>query len=95
VRAVLLAEYDEADLPFNTYYGDGSPIEPAVLEEVREAYRQESRRFDWRQKDILLIDNMLTSHSREPFKGERKIVVAMAQLYDRRTGTFVGPQGVA
>jgi hypothetical protein len=30
---------------------------------------------------VLLIDNMLTSHGREPFAGERKIVVAMAELF--------------
>jgi alpha-ketoglutarate-dependent taurine dioxygenase len=95
VRDALLAEFSEEDLPFNTYYGDGAPLEPATLEEIREAYRQESRRFDWRPKDILLIDNMLTSHSREPFKGERKIVVAMAQLYDRRSGSFVASRARA
>jgi alpha-ketoglutarate-dependent taurine dioxygenase len=89
MRNALLSEFSEEDLPFNTYYGDGSPVAPSTLEEIREAYRHESRRFSWQRKDILLIDNMLTSHSREPFAGERKIVVAMAQLYDRRSDSFV------
>lgn len=81
VRDALLAEFKEEDLPFNTYYGDGSVIEDSVLEEIRGTYRQTAVRFDWRESDILLIDNMLTSHGREPFSGARKIVVAMAELY--------------
>jgi hypothetical protein len=81
VRDALLAEFKAEDLPFNTYYGDGSVIEDSVLEEIREAYRQTAVRFDWCEGDILLIDNMLTSHAREPFSGARRIVVAMAELY--------------
>jgi alpha-ketoglutarate-dependent taurine dioxygenase len=81
LRDALLKEFEEEDLPFNTYYADGSRIEDAVLDDIREAYRQTTVRFDWREKEILLIDNMLTSHGREPFAGPRKIVVAMAELF--------------
>jgi hypothetical protein len=28
---------------------------------------------------VLMLDNMLTAHSRKPFTGERKVVVAMAE----------------
>ena len=28
--------------------------------------------------DIMILDNVLTAHAREPFKGERKVAVAMA-----------------
>lgn len=83
VREALMAEFKEEDLPFNTYYGDGSAIEESALKQLREAYRQTAARFDWRGGDILLIDNMLTSHAREPFSGPRKIAVAMAELYPR------------
>jgi alpha-ketoglutarate-dependent taurine dioxygenase len=85
VRQALLAEFEEQDLPFNTYYGDGSPIEDSALAAIREAYRQTALRFSWQEGDILLIDNMLTSHSREPYVGPRKIVVAMAELYDKKS----------
>jgi alpha-ketoglutarate-dependent taurine dioxygenase len=84
VREALLSEYGEENLPFNTYYGDGSPIEPSVLNDIRAAYKQVAVRFSWQEGDVLLIDNMLTSHSREPFTGERKIVVSMAELFPRR-----------
>ena len=42
ISEALLAEFLEEDLPHNTYYGDGSPIEPAVLDEIRTAYQQET-----------------------------------------------------
>jgi alpha-ketoglutarate-dependent taurine dioxygenase len=81
VRGALTAEFKEEDLPFNTYYGDGSAIEESALGQIRAAYAQAATRFDWQEGDILLIDNMLTAHSREPFSGPRKIAVAMAELY--------------
>jgi alpha-ketoglutarate-dependent taurine dioxygenase len=83
VREMLLAEFGEQDLPFNTYYADGSPLTEDVLHEIREAYEQSAVRFPWRQRDVLLIDNMLTSHGREPFAGPRRVVVAMTELHYR------------
>jgi alpha-ketoglutarate-dependent taurine dioxygenase len=83
VRDSLLAEFAEEDLPNNTYYGDGSPIEDSVMEELRDAYKQETVSFQWQDGDIILLDNMLTSHGRAPFSGPRKILFAMAQPFTR------------
>ncbi|HEV2863964.1 MAG TPA: TauD/TfdA family dioxygenase [Pyrinomonadaceae bacterium] len=79
VREELLRNFDEADLPTNTYYGDGSPIEPSVLEELREAYRGELTAFAWEAGDLLMVDNMLVAHGRASYAGERKILVGMAE----------------
>ncbi|MCA1566187.1 MAG: TauD/TfdA family dioxygenase [Acidobacteria bacterium] len=81
VREALLAEFADEDLPRNAYYGDGSPIEASVLDEIRGVYREAAVTFPWRQGDILMLDNFLASHGREPFTGARKIAVAMAELY--------------
>jgi alpha-ketoglutarate-dependent taurine dioxygenase len=81
IREVLLAEFQEEDLPNNTCYGDGSPMEPSVLDALREAYLQEKMTFPWQGGDILMLDNMLTAHGREPFVGPRKVVVGMAEPF--------------
>ena len=84
IRDELLAEFQEQDLPHNTYYGDGSPIEPAVLDEIRQVYRQEMVIFPWQAGDILMLDNMLAAHGRMPFVGSRQIVVGMAELFSSK-----------
>ena len=78
IRDALLSDFAEKDLPTNTYYGDGSRIEPAVLDELREIYRQETVYFRWQEGDLLMLDNMLTAHGRAPYVGPRKVVVSMA-----------------
>ncbi len=80
VREVLLEEFDdEADLPANTYFGDGSSIPADVLEHLRGAYAECTVAFPWRRGDLLLLDNMKVAHGREPFEGARKVLVAMAE----------------
>jgi alpha-ketoglutarate-dependent taurine dioxygenase len=81
VREALLEVVDEADLPRHVYYGDGSPIEEAILDEIRAAYDSVTIRFPWQQGDVLMLDNMLAAHGRAPFKGPRRVVVAMAQAH--------------
>lgn len=81
IRAGLQAELAEEDLPYNTYYGDGSRIEPEVLDTLRAAYEQETIKFTWRKHDVLLLDNMLVAHGRSPFRGPRQIMVGMSEPY--------------
>ena len=75
----LISEFGEDGLPNNTYYGDGSAIEPEVLDELRAAYREETVMFPWQQSDVLVVDNMLAAHARQPFTGPRKVVVGMSE----------------
>ncbi|MFN2416195.1 MAG: TauD/TfdA family dioxygenase [Pyrinomonadaceae bacterium] len=78
LRDALLAELGEENLPTNTYYGDGSPIEPDQLAAVRAAYAAETVRFEWQRGDVLMADNLLTSHGRGSYEGERKVLVGMS-----------------
>lgn len=79
IREALLAEFDEEELPSNTYYGDGTPIELETLEHLREMYKAETVAFPWQKGDILLLDNLATAHGRNPYEGPRKIVVGMTE----------------
>lgn len=84
VRETLLDIVEPEDLPRNVYYGDGSPIEDSLLDEVRGVLDQCSVSFLWERNDVLMLDNMLTAHARAPFSGPRKVVVAMAEGYSAR-----------
>jgi alpha-ketoglutarate-dependent taurine dioxygenase len=81
VQKSLLTMFREEDLPFNTYYGDGSKIAPSVLTEIREAYTRAIVAFPWQLGDVLMLDNMFVAHGRKPYQGSRKIVVAMGDLF--------------
>ena len=81
VRESLLTMIQEEDLPRNALYGDGSKIENSVIEEIKEIYQQEAILFPWKEGDILMLDNMLTCHGRQPFAGKRKVVVGMAEPF--------------
>jgi alpha-ketoglutarate-dependent taurine dioxygenase len=84
VREGMLAAFALEDLPYNTYYGDGSPIEDSVVAELREAYRLETVKFGWRRGDLLMLDNMLVAHGRTPFTGPRKLLTAMGEPNSKR-----------
>jgi alpha-ketoglutarate-dependent taurine dioxygenase len=76
---ILLEYFAEEDLPFATYYGDGSEIEDSVIREFKDFYQENSIVFKWDKDDFLLLDNMMFSHGRRPYEGNRTILTAMAQ----------------
>lgn len=82
IQDQLLSVLPESDLPRNTYYGDGAPIEAGTLHQIREIYRRNQIQFEWQRNDLLLIDNMRFSHGREPYSGNRQVLVGMARPVD-------------
>jgi alpha-ketoglutarate-dependent taurine dioxygenase len=71
------------DLPGNPCYGDGEPVPDDVLAHLVGCYRAAQRRVAWRRDDVLVVDNMLIAHGREPFTGPRAVVVAAAESSER------------
>ncbi|HET8842387.1 MAG TPA: TauD/TfdA family dioxygenase [Ktedonobacteraceae bacterium] len=80
VRDTLLSIYDPEDLPRNCFYGDGSIIEDEVMDAICSAYQEVEVSFPWHAGDILVLDNMLAAHARNPFQGKRKIYVSMGNM---------------
>jgi hypothetical protein len=78
-RDALMAEFGPEDLPQNTFYGDGQPIEDEVVQQLRAIYSGAMVSFAWQTKDVLMLDNILALHGREPFRGARRILTAMAE----------------
>jgi alpha-ketoglutarate-dependent taurine dioxygenase len=79
-RSSFLSSFREEDLPRHCYYGDGLAIEDAVMEEILDVYAEMEVSFQWLRGDVLMLDNLLTAHARNPFVGERKILVAMGEM---------------
>jgi alpha-ketoglutarate-dependent taurine dioxygenase len=79
IREMLVDEYDEDGLPFNTYYGDGAPIAEQDVRAMNDAYDSATVREAWEVGDLLMVDNIAAAHGRESFGGPRHIVVAMGE----------------
>ncbi|MFH9869964.1 TauD/TfdA family dioxygenase [Streptomyces lydicus] len=77
LRETLVDEFGPDGLPFNTAFGDGTPLTREDLAAIQAAYDAATVREPWRPGDLLLVDNILTAHGRDPFRGDRTIAVAM------------------
>jgi alpha-ketoglutarate-dependent taurine dioxygenase len=78
IREYLVDVYGPDGLPFNTRFGDGTPIGEDVVALLNQVYEDNTVREPWQAGDLLLVDNIRTAHSREPYAGPREVLVAMA-----------------
>ncbi|WP_327365748.1 TauD/TfdA family dioxygenase [Streptomyces sp. NBC_01217] len=78
VREYLVDVYGADGLPFNTRFGNGDPIGEDVVQLLNDVYEANTVREPWLAGDLMLVDNVRTAHSREPFEGPREVLVAMA-----------------
>jgi hypothetical protein len=90
VRGMLVDEFGPDGLPFDTRYGDGTVIPDEVIAEVVAAYDAETVRFTWCDGDVLVLDNMSLAHGRDPYAGERRVIVSMGATW-ARSACRVGP----
>ncbi|XP_070568531.1 dapdiamide synthesis protein DdaC-like [Ptychodera flava] len=63
--------------PENVYYGDGSEIEPEVIQHIRDVTWQETVGFQLQKGDVLAFDNIYAHHGRIGFDCERVLYVGM------------------
>jgi alpha-ketoglutarate-dependent taurine dioxygenase len=82
VQEGLIELLGEDNLPRNTYFGDGTLIDAEALSVIRNVYERTKFSFQWQKNDLLLLDNMLFTHGREPYEGSRKVLVGMARSFN-------------
>jgi alpha-ketoglutarate-dependent taurine dioxygenase len=90
VHEYLVDMYGADGLPFNTRFGDGSPIDADVVRTINEVYDAHTVREPWQDGDLLLVDNIRTAHSREPFEGPREVLAALGDPVLRADGEVSG-----
>jgi alpha-ketoglutarate-dependent taurine dioxygenase len=78
VREYLVDVYGQDGLPFTTFFGNGDPIDEDVVQLLNETYEAHASRVSWQAGDLLLVDNVRTAHSREPYEGPREILAGLA-----------------
>jgi hypothetical protein len=83
VRKDLLEMVGIELMPRHVYFGDGSPIPDETIDIIGAAYEACAVRLGWQRGDVVMLDNMLAAHARDPYKEPRKIVVAMGAMYER------------
>ena len=68
-------EIPDDKFPNHTYYGDGSEIEPEVIQHIRATSWACAVGFRWKSGDLLVLDNLAVQHGRVGFTGDRKVLV--------------------
>jgi len=78
VREYLVDLYGEDGLPFTTRFGHGDPVGEDIVELLNQTYEAHTMREPWQSGDLLLVDNVRTAHSREPYEGAREVLAGLA-----------------
>ncbi|KAJ2977383.1 hypothetical protein NQ176_g4404 [Zarea fungicola] len=74
-------------------FGDGTPIPDKYLAHLAKITDEIRVLHKWRQGDVLVYDNIIAQHGREPWEGEQSDRVILASLFDGEN--LPGPYGFA
>ena len=81
-RAIMAKAFG-ADLPMNTYFGDGSPLSEEDLTAVQDAYVAVSCDVPWQRGDLLIVDNVKIAQGRAPLEGSPEFLVTFGSEMPR------------
>ena len=65
------------EYPSHSTYGDGEEFEQYEIDDYRRCAWESAVGFNWRNGDILFLDQLIVQHSRLSFEGERKVGVSL------------------
>ncbi len=77
LRAKLMKPFLRDRFYYHSTFADGSEISEKDIETIRKTIAEEMVLFDWQRGDVLLIDNKLVSHGRQPYSPPRTIYAAL------------------
>lgn len=78
VRQYLVDLYGPDGLPFDTAYGDGSPLDLATVDAINDVYDAHTVGEPWHAGDVLVVDNLRMAHNKEIHEGDREVAVVLA-----------------
>jgi hypothetical protein len=67
------------NFPVYVKFGDGTPISEEIVKEIIKTYDEVTAVPRWMENELLIIDNELVSHGRNPYSGDRKVLLAMSK----------------
>ncbi|KAJ6437321.1 hypothetical protein O9K51_10295 [Purpureocillium lavendulum] len=73
------------------YFGDGTPIPQKYLARLAQITDEIKVLHKWQQGDVLVYDNVIAQHGREPWEGEQSDRIILASLFDGES--VPGPYG--
>jgi len=80
VYEALMAMYDSNDeLPTYVSFADGEEISREIVVDILATIDKLTVYPAWKKNQLLMVDNVLASHGRNWYTGDRKVVVAMTE----------------
>lgn len=79
VQESLRKIFSEDHFPRHCHFGDGSIIPDDTMQRILTIYQQLEMSFPWQKGDVMMLDNVLFAHARNPYVGERRLLVTMGK----------------
>jgi len=80
IYSMMKGMYDsEEEFPMHVKFGDGSRVGEDMISEILNCIERVTVAPKWSENELLIVDNELVSHGRNPFEGTRRVLVAMSE----------------
>ena len=67
------------EFPMYVTFGDGKPMSEDMIKEILETIDRVTIAPVWEKNELLIVDNELVSHGRNPYTGDRRVLVSMSE----------------
>lgn len=70
---------DPARQPYATFFGDGAPIPDDFIALMHESFSTHAVAVPYRERDFIVVDNLIATHGRQPYTPPRRVFVTMRE----------------